>query len=324
VHNENFNYHASHGHVHIRAVARALGGDVVGRDAVIAPGPGHSRKDRSLSVRLVNGDFVVHSHAGDDWQTCKDYVRERLGWPSWQPGDGRDRRVALSRVESFDRAVIDAESERRERTEDDLKRIAHAAAIWNNGADPRGTPAEKYVTARKLVLSDDLAGVVLRFNPRTPWRNENTGQTDRIPCLIAAFRSIDDDSITGIHRIRLDQPERWPKADRRMLGIVHRAAVKLDPRGSILHIGEGVETCMAAHQLGYAPAWALGSVGMISKFPLIDGVELLRVLGETGEASAGAIKIVGRRYHAAGRKIEIVMPDVGSDLNDELMAKAAP
>jgi hypothetical protein len=61
---------------------------------------------------------------------------------------------------------------------------------------------------------------------------------------------------------------------------------------------------------------------MIAKFPVIDGVKQLCVLGESGEASAGAIKIVGGRWHRAGRKIEIVMPSVGSDLNDELMARA--
>ena len=65
-----------------RHVAAALGGDVVGRDAVSAPGPGHSREDRSLSVKLVPSTpdgLIVHSFAGDDWQTCKDYVKERLG-----------------------------------------------------------------------------------------------------------------------------------------------------------------------------------------------------------------------------------------------------
>jgi hypothetical protein len=306
----------------IRAVARALGGDVVGHDTVIAPGPNHSHKDRSLSVRLTNDDFVVHSHAGDNWRTCKDFVRERLGLPAWEPGDGRDRRVAPSRIESFDRAVVDAESERRERTADDLKRIAHATAIWDEAGDPRGTAVERYLKARALELPDDLAGAVLRFHPRTPWRNEDTGQTDRIPCLIAAFCSIDDDAVTAVHRIRLDQPQRWPKAERRMLGVVHRAAVKLGPLSSALHIGEGVETCLAGRVLGCTPAWALGSVGMIAKFPLIDGVKLLRALGETGEASAGAIKIVGQRYHAAGRLVEIVMPDVGGDLNDEVMLRA--
>jgi hypothetical protein len=310
--------------IDVRAIARALGGDVAGRNSVSCPGPGHGPRDRSLSVTFGSGDdFTVYSHANDPWDECKDFVRERLGWPAWQPGDGQDRRVALSRVESFDRAVIDAQSERRERTPDDLARIGRATAIWNAGVDPRGTPVKPYVTSRAIILTDDVAGTVLRFHPACPWRDENTGCTIYLPALIVCFRSIDDNTVTAIHRIRLDQPERWPKAQRKMLGVVHRSSVKLDTVGNVLHIGEGVETCLAARQLGHAPAWALGSVGMIAKFPVIDGVKLLRVLGETGEASAGAIKIVGRRYHAAGRKFDIVMPDPGySDLNDELMAKA--
>jgi hypothetical protein len=307
--------------IDVRAFARALGGDVAGRNSVSCPGPGHGPRDRSLSVTFGSGDdFAVYSHANDPWDECKDYVRERLGWPAWQPGDGQDRRVALSRVESFDRAIIDAESERRERTADDLARMARAAAIWNAGVDPRGTPAKPYLTSRAIILTDDVAGTVLRFHPACPWRDENTGSTIYLPALITAFRSIDDDQVTAIQRVALTAD--GVKIGRRMIGVVHRSAVKLDPLGNTLHVGEGVETCLAARQLGHAPAWALGSVGMIAKFPLINGVKLLRVLGETGEASAGAIKIVGRRWHQAGRKIEIVMPSVGSDLNDELMAKA--
>lgn len=34
-----------------RAVARALGGHVSGRN-IAAPGPGHSRADRSLSIKI--------------------------------------------------------------------------------------------------------------------------------------------------------------------------------------------------------------------------------------------------------------------------------
>ena len=138
--------------------------------------------------------------------------------------------------------------------------------------------------------------------------------------MITAFTSIDDGELTAIHRVRLDQPQRWPKTERRMLGVVHRAAVKLDPVGDTLAIGEGVETCLAARQLGFKPAWALGSVGSISFFPLVEGVKRLRILGESGDASAGAIQFCGQRWHAAGRKVQVVMPDTGSDLNDELMA----
>jgi Toprim domain len=138
----------------------------------------------------------------------------------------------------------------------------------------------------------------------------------------AAFRSIDDGTITAIHRIRLDQPEAWPKTQRRMLGIVHRAAIMFDAIGPNLAIGEGVETCMAARQLGIKPTCALGSVGAISFFPVLDGVNCLRILGEAGETSAGAIRLCGRRWHRAGHKVQIIMPEVGSDLNDELIAKA--
>jgi putative DNA primase/helicase len=149
-------------------------------------------------------------------------------------------------------------------------------------------------------------------------------EPERLPCLIAAFSSIDDDIITAIHRIRLDQPERWPKTDRRMLGIVHRAAIKIDTLdGDTLAIGEGVETCMAARELGFKPAWALGSVGAISFFPLIDGVRRVVILGETGEASASAIKFCGKRWRRADRRVRVVMPTVGSDLNDALIAQKA-
>src|SRR5262249_35687616 len=155
---------------------------------------------------------------------------------------------------------------------------------------PRGTIAETYLLQhRKLDLPDTVCGTVLRFNPRCPWRNENTGKTEHVPALIAAFRSIDNDAITAIQRIRLNVD--GSKNEPRMLGILHPAAIKLDPVGERLCIGEGLETSLAARQLGFTPAWALGSVGAISFFPVIDNVKQLTVLGETGEASARAIKI---------------------------------
>jgi hypothetical protein len=67
--------------MNLRAVASALGGEVCGGQ-VIAPGPGHSPKDRSLAVRPspdAPDGFVVHSHAGDDPLKCKDYVRAKIG-----------------------------------------------------------------------------------------------------------------------------------------------------------------------------------------------------------------------------------------------------
>jgi hypothetical protein len=309
--------------IDLRTLQCALGGEI-SNGQLSCPGPSHSPRDRSMTVRPLGDDFIVFSHAGDDWQTCKDHVRQRLGLPAWQPGDGCDRRVDPSQIRTFDRAAVDAESQRRERTADDLQRIERAVAIWDAGVSPRGTVAESYLDSRALTLDDDVVGRVLRYCERCPWRCEITGSTVYLQALIASFRSIDDDAVTAVHRIRLDQPQRWPKAERRMLGVVQRAAVKLDPLSDTLHIGEGVETCLAARQLGHVPAWALGSVGMISHFPLIDGVKLLRILGEAGTASATAIKLCGQRWHVAGRRVQIIMPADGcDDLNDEIMAASA-
>ena len=51
-----------------REIARALGGEVVGRNILLCPGPGHSPKDRSLQVTLdarAPDGIVVHSTRGE-------------------------------------------------------------------------------------------------------------------------------------------------------------------------------------------------------------------------------------------------------------------
>lgn len=309
----------------LRAIARAVGGDVSGHQ-VLCPGPGHSARDRSLSIKLdpsAPSGLLVHSFAGDDWRICRDYVRELFGLPVWQPGDEQDRTVPNTTITSFDRAAVDDETKLQPRTEDDLIRIERVARIWNEAEDSRGTIGEQYLKSRALELPPDVAVSVLRVHPRCPWRNENSGETERIPALLAGFRSIDDNALTAIHRIRLDERRRWPKADRRMLGLVGRAAVKFDRATSdILVIGEGVETALAARQLGHRPAWALGSVGAISFFPLLDGIKRLIILGETGNASAEAVKLCGQRWSRDRRRVQIIYSEVGSDLNDALMETA--
>jgi hypothetical protein len=305
--------------MNLREAARALGGDINGRSRIICPGPGHSPRDRSLSVAFDGSDVTVHSFAGDDWQTCKDYVRERLGLPKWEPGDEQDRRVPAGRVAAWDTGAVNADANDLRRSEDDLIRIRRARELWEEAGEPRQTLAETYLRSRCLDLPDGIAGHVLRFHPRCPWRDENSGRTVFLPALVAAFRSIDDDEVTAVHRIALRTD--GSKIGRRMFGVVHRAAIKLDAIGSELAIGEGVETCLAARQLGYGPVWALGSVGAISFFPLINGVKRLLILGETGNASDQAVRLCGQRWHKAWRRVAVVQPEIGSDLNDELVEK---
>lgn len=71
--------------------ARLLGGEVSG-DQILCPGPGHSPKDRSLSVRFgsdLPDGFLTHSFAEKrtplSVARLRDHVREKLGLPAWQP-----------------------------------------------------------------------------------------------------------------------------------------------------------------------------------------------------------------------------------------------
>jgi putative DNA primase/helicase len=230
--------------MHIGNVAAALGGEVAGHNTILCPGPGHSPKDRSLSVKLdptAPDGFLTYSHAGDDWRLCRDHVRARLGLPPWQPGDEQRRSVPPRHVDKWDLAAVEADANEGPRawTEDEVIRIANARRIWEEARDPRGTLAERYLREhRRLDLRAELVGTVLRFHPRCPWRNESTGKTDFIPAVIVPFRSIDDDAITAVHRIALNSD--GTKLGRRMRGVVHRAAIKLDPPGKQLAIGEGL------------------------------------------------------------------------------------
>jgi putative DNA primase/helicase len=186
----------------LRSIAVALGGEVVAGQ-VLAPGPGHSRKDRSLSVRpagATRDGFICHSFTGENWKICHDYVRERLGLPSdhWK----RDRPRPALRV-----------AEPSARTDGHDNRTDVAIALWRASVDPRGTLVQKYLTSRNLTQIEDVAGSVLRWHPG-------------IGAMIALFRNIETDEPQAISRTYLDPQGR--KIDRKFLGPVGRAAIKLD------------------------------------------------------------------------------------------------
>jgi hypothetical protein len=85
--------------ISLQQIARALNGEIRGNQ-VVAPGPGHSCKDRSLSIMISDGgdDIVVHSFAGDDPLECKKYVRERCGLPSIKPNGNRHSDRDMTRL----------------------------------------------------------------------------------------------------------------------------------------------------------------------------------------------------------------------------------
>jgi len=300
------------------SIARALVGRICGRNRVVCPGPGHSRFDRSLSVTIHGDQLVVHSFAGDDWRECKDYVTTTLALPIWQPSSNPGERQA-AREQQRQREV-------QEELEDELARTRIARSLWDRGVDPRGTDAEQYLRARKLELTDAAAGV-LRFHPKCAWHVDEERPEyppGWWPTLLAAFQAIDGDAVVAVHRIRVDQPQFWPKTRRKMLGPVRNAAVKLASVTDTLAVAEGVETAIAANMMGHGPAWALGSAGAIGNLPVLPGIKRLILLAEHNETSRAATDRCGKRWLGAGRKVMRIWPNQGhDDLNDELISRGA-
>jgi hypothetical protein len=240
-------------------LARHLGGGRKSGKQWLARCPAHDDRTPSLSIGYgYDGRIVFHCHAGCSQQDVLHALVERGLWSS----DGSKPRLIAS--DQF-RA---AEKKREAKTAELVKRV------WTEGRDPRGTVAEEYLAARALCLSAELCGSVLRFHPACVWE----GGT--VPALLAAFRSISSDKLTGLHRVRLDRPERWPKAERRMLGAIGGSAVKLDASATSLAIAEGIESALAGRELGFSPIWAVGSAVGIANFMPLDGVERLTILGE--------------------------------------------
>lgn len=289
----------------LRTIAAALGGEVASGQ-VLAPGPNHSPRDRSMTVRLspTSPDgFICFSHAGDDFRDCRDYIRSKLGldpnsWKASPKFEGNHKRATAAR--QWPPENRDKENGK-----------AEALAIWRASVDPRGTLAERYLNSRGLELAEDLAGDPLRWNAE-------------INALVALFSNVHTGEPQAITRIYLDREGR--KIGRKFKGPVGGAAVMLDDHAAPIygiHIGEGIETTMAGRQLGFKPAWAVGSAGAIGAFPLLACINSVTAFAETDDHGANAREIekLAARWGEAGREVLVVTPEIGGDMNDALQAK---
>ena len=238
------------------AVARALDGDVVGRDHVLIPGKGHSRRDRSVSVRLeprAPGGILVHCFGAGDWRTEKERICAALGL------DGR-RQTRRSHVELSAKRPARAET----------GNTSRALEIWAESDTAAGTIVERvYFPARGLAFPRELAGAVLRFHPRCPWRDDETGKTIFVPAMIAPMRDIWTDEIRAIHRTCL-APDGSKRIARKFLGTTRGTALKLDDDADVymgLALGEGIETTLAAREVGLRPRGPLGAPRRLGHSP---------------------------------------------------------
>lgn len=283
----------------IKRMADALGG-VICRGQILAPGPGHSPADRSMSVLVeahAPDGFVVNSFAGDSPLECRDYIRAKCGLDAWRPGSSRP---ALSPAPQ-------------RRAEPDHHANPDALAIWRGGH--RGAEVvPAYLQRRWITLPPPPTirqGTTLIFG-RTP-----------VPTMIAAVQA-PRGHIIAVQETRLTwlgvkAPVSVPRITTGVLGY---GAVRLAAAGEILGLAEGVETALSAMQMHDLPVWATLGGQRMSRIALPSCVRQVRLFGDNDSAGQTSVEMAADHYRGLGLSVTTAFPPGGyGDWNDALAAR---
>lgn len=291
----------------LRRIADLLGGDVAGGCTILCPGPGHTRRDRSLAVRFdprAPDGFMAYSHSGDDWRVCRDHVARLLGL---RAEIGPRQRARVPR-----RTPVEHRPD-----QDDARRSEIALAIWQSAKPAQGTPVETYLASRRIDLPPSDA---LRFHAGL--KHPSGGIW---PAMVALVTSGADRRPLAMHRTFLarDGGGKAPvDPQRMMLGPCRGGAVRLADPGDVLMVGEGIETSIAAMQATSHPAWAALSTSGLRALDLPEDVRDLIVLADGDNAGEAAARECAWRWKREGRRVRIARPPQGMDFNDMLIDRA--
>lgn len=300
----------------LKHVANVLGGVVHG-DQVLCPGPGHSRKDRSLSIlfdRNAPDRFIVHSYAGDDIGRCRDHVRSALAIcvgqiahrkkgggafassDTHQWGPAKRTRNRCSETKFNGSFHLSGDNDER------ASKFRRAMNLWRSATNVFGSPGERYFTEHRGITLADLGDMFHAIR----WHAGH-----------GAILALMTDPLTaepcGVHRTFLDGD--CGKRDRTMLG--PQGVVRLVEDGEVSHglgIAEGIEDALSILRT-FCPVWAATCAGAMAKFPVLSGVEALTLFADRDEVGIAAAKRCCSRWIDAGREAHVALPPAGEKVD---------
>lgn len=99
------------------------------------------------------------------------------------------------------------------------------------------------------------------------------------------------------------------KCERRMLG--GQGVIRLTPDENVtlrLIITEGIEDGLTILLSGASPVWAMTCTGVMTKLPILNGIEGLTIVQDTDKAGMKAAKTCAEHWHRGGCEVLIVDP----------------
>jgi Toprim domain len=202
------------------------------------------------------------------------------------------------------------------RTDDDERGELDARQIWRGSEDARGTRAETYFQARRIMVE---APPSVRFHGALGYRPSGL----ILPAVVCAV-SGPDRRVHAVQRIylTLDGSDKAGVAQPKMTrGPMRDGAVRLAPAARELGLAEGPETALSAMQLHGIPTWAaLGR--RMDAVAIPETVERLVIFADNGEPGQLAAEKAAEAHRRPSRTVEIIYPAPEfKDFNDVLTGK---
>jgi putative DNA primase/helicase len=288
----------------LREIVARLGGDLYdGGTSANVPGPGHSKRDRSLSLRLMpTGRLLWCSFAPVE----PDAVWNHLGL------DGQ----ACRQMNAAEASQARQERER-ERRAAEARRMAFCDALWRVTLAAEGTPVEAYLRGARAI-----AGAIppsLRYAAAAPLGYHPSAR--RLPAMVAlAHRP--DGAAAGLH-VTFIEPDGSDKISmanpRRMFWRLEGGAIRLGSVGNssgVLAVAEGVETALSYRDLTGVPTWAAGSAASLARFVPPPRITWLVVASDSDDDGGGlqaALELAARVRRRC--RVTVAAAPVGKDWN---------
>lgn len=281
-------------HVSLKAIVDKLGGDLYqGGCRANIPAPGHSVRDRSISLVLTNGRVVVHAFNGADWRQVLDDLR-RQGLI--------DTRNAPRSITSASAAVAVVHTPAPER-------LAVARRIWDGGRSVKGTLSERYTRLRSI--ERELPGTdILRHHLEAPisaYRVAGRGKA----AIMAAICDCNGE-FSAVEITYLDPNGRRAiglRLSRKTVGLVPPScAIRIDPAGAEMLVGEGFITTLSATECFQLPGWALMSTRNMRSWSAPEGVRSVLIAADRGKDGEASAEVLASRLRRQGVRPSIWLP----------------
>lgn len=280
----------------LERIVREIGGTLYdnGRRALV-PGPGHSPRDRSVSLlESRDGRVLVYCFSPND------DVRVVRAWLA-------DRGIVAHASSPGALAPLRSDGQ------------ARARRLWEEASPIAGTPAERYLQTRRVCAPQDHGA--LRFHARATSLEDRR----RRPALLASIRDRAG-RVQGVE-IALLAPGGGARADvatpRRIVGRLTGGAVRLQQADASLIVAEGVITALSASRALRLPAWAALSAHSLARFDPPMCVRRLVVAADNDAAGLAAAEQLRCRLRSR-LTIELALPPGRcNDWNDWLCRNGA-